>query len=170
MSQTANSGKPRLRKQVREHTSVSDQLETYRKDLRLSDRDLADLASVSTSTIRRWRVKGPDRTPDPIDRLRAITLSLASSNAQPAEIGRWLGARNRALGFSTPLQLLRDEDPKSLLEVARAADAFAEMAVLPESAPPERRNSDDHTEVALTEPLSEEDLAARGHGPQARPA
>lgn len=120
-SQEQNAG---LLRATRPGSSVRDQLEVFRKELRLSDRDLAELASVSPSTIRRWRVSEPDELPRPIDNLRAIVhVTLRDGAVDPRSVGRWLRSRNRGLGMERPIQLLADDEEFD--RISRAAEAFS---------------------------------------------
>lgn len=122
---------PKLYSATAPGSSVVEQFGAFRKMLRLSDHDLADLAEVSPSTIRRWRVKEPDPSgvPHALDNLRAIVNRMAASwNDDPRVMGRWLRSRNTGLGMQRPIQLLGDEH--SFDRIAEAADAYEKGGVL----------------------------------------
>lgn len=96
--------------------SATDELRRELRDLYgVTDREFDQATGVA-----RWRRRGPRA--DRVDDLAGVVTLLAQSRTlYPKEVGRFLRARNRELGYARPLVLLRRGDYE---RVRREAQMF----------------------------------------------
>jgi hypothetical protein len=96
-----------------------------RRDVGLTEADLATATGADTRSVRRWtaaRPTRPARHERQIDDLRAIVAILAET-LTPQGIRQWLRARNRHLRGERPLDALARGQ---YTRVQEAAEAFAQ--------------------------------------------
>ena len=105
---------------------VAENVRYLRRQVGLTEVDLADGTGASTRTVRRWiaaRATQPQaRYARPIDDLKTIVDELHDS-LTPRGIRQWLRARNRYLGGARPIDELRGGH---FDRVRQAAQAFSE--------------------------------------------
>ena len=92
-----------------------------RREVGLTEVDLADGTGASTRTVRRWIVS---TRPQPehaqrIDDLKTI-VDVLQDSLTPKGIRQWLRARNRLLGDARPIDELRDGKFDRVREAARS--------------------------------------------------
>jgi transcriptional regulator with XRE-family HTH domain len=103
---------------------VFENVRYLRREIKLSEGDLAEGTGASTRTVRRWAkaqtaARQDTRYERQIDDLRMIVSELEDSLTAKG-IRQWLLARNRYLKGDRPIDLLRDGHFKRVQEAAAA--------------------------------------------------
>ena len=91
----------------RPDSSAQEVLRLLRKEIGLSESDIAKATGVSPRTVRRW-LTGASLTPENAERLddlRHVVAEMGRSLPGPT-IGMWMRQRNRELDHARPLDVL----------------------------------------------------------------
>jgi len=94
--------------------------------LGLKVREIAYASNVSEQTVRNWRKSNGGEHPSNFDDLRALAEILVRADSlSPGLIGSWFRSRNRGLGYSRPLEAVRDGGFDQVMGVAQSFGALS---------------------------------------------
>ena len=122
----ATTARPSTAAPTKAPPDIGDTVRYLRREVKLTEVDLADGTGASPRTVRRWLAPNPsqpqDRYETLIDDMRVIVETLSGSLTNKG-IRQWLRARNRNLEGARPIDELREGRFDRVYE---AAQAFAQ--------------------------------------------
>jgi transcriptional regulator with XRE-family HTH domain len=110
-------------------TGAVESVRYLRREVGLTETDLADGTGAAVRTVRRWaqdRTEPQRRYQPRIDDLRAV-VEILDETLTSKGIAQWLRSRNRYLDGDRPIDVLREGEYSRVKE---AADAFRDGAYL----------------------------------------